>query len=387
LKIFVLLSRVPYPLEKGDKLRAFHFIKQLSKKNKIILCALNAQKLHPDALKALEPYCEAVHIIPFSKINIGFNLIKGLFNKRPFQVNYFYSRKAQKVIDKLIEETKPDHIFCQLVRVAEYVKHSSIPKTLDYQDVFSKGVYRRMEKVAFYFKPVLYLEYRRLLHYEAKVFAYFNNKLIISFPDRDLIEHPKNKEIIVIPNGVDTDYLRPQNVKKEYDLVFTGNMGYPPNINSAEFLVKKILPVVHKINPSVNLVIAGANPARSVLNLESDKVTVTGWVEDMRDYYAKSRIFIAPMQIGTGLQNKLLEGMAMKIPCITSELANSSLNATENEEILIGRTEEEYAAHIISLLKDDVKRILLVEKAYTFILGHYNWDAIFNKLDELINGR
>jgi glycosyltransferase involved in cell wall biosynthesis len=162
-------------------------------------------------------------------------------------------------------------------------------------------------------------------------------------------------------------------------------MGYPPNVDSAEYLVKKILPLVHKINPSVNLIIAGANPAKTVLNLKSDKIIVTGWVEDMREYYAKSRIFIAPMQIGTGLQNKLLEAMAMKIPGITSELANSALNAIENEEVLVGRTEKEYAAHIISLLTDEVKKEHLVERAYAFILRNYNWDAILEQLDELIS--
>jgi len=384
LKLFILLSRVPYPLEKGDKLRAFHFIKQLSKNNKIVLCALNDKKLHPDAIKSLEPYCESIYIIPLARINIIFNLIKGIFSRKPFQVNYFYSKKAQKIVDNIIDDFKPDHIFCQLVRVAEYVKHYTIHKTLDYQDVFSKGVHRLMEKSAFYFKPLLFIEYRRLVRYEAKVFGYFDNKLIISYPDRDLIVHPANKEIKVIPNGVDTDYLKPQNVKKEYDLVFTGNMGYPPNINSAEYLVKKILPIVHQTNPSVNLVIAGANPAKAVLNLKSDKVDVTGWVKDMREYYAKSRIFIAPMQIGTGLQNKLLEAMAMKIPGITSELANSALNAVENEEILIGRSEVEYSKHIISLLTDETRKKYLVEKAYSFILRNYNWDTIFKQLDEII---
>jgi len=384
LKLFILLSRVPYPLEKGDKLRAYHFLKQLSKNNSIILCALNDKKLHPDAYKALKPYCEAIFFIKLTKLRILFNLLRVFFNRLPLQVNYFYSRPARKKILKLIDEHKPDHLFCQLVRMAEYIKESPIPKTIDYQDVFSKGVHRRMKKAAFYFKPFLYLEYRRLLRYEAKVFEHFNNKLIISYPDRDLIMHPRNKEIVVIPNGVDTAYLNPIRTNKLYDLVFTGNMGYPPNIDSAVYLVKKILPLVYIDNPEVKLVIAGANPSKAILNLKSERVEVTGWVEDMREYYAKSKIFIAPMQLGTGLQNKLLEAMAMKIPCITSELANSALQAIDGEEILIGRTDEEYAAHIISLLSDQKKSDVIVEKAYSFILKHYNWDAIFEKVSDII---
>ncbi|MCK4360139.1 MAG: hypothetical protein KAV70_00220, partial [Bacteroidales bacterium] len=146
MKIFILLSRIPYPLEKGDKLRAFYHIKYLSKNNEITLFALNDSKVNIEkAFQALQPYCRSINFFDLSKFSILFNVLLAFFNGKPLQSGYFFSSRAKNRINKIISETKPDHIFCQLVRVAEYVKNQNIPKTLDYQDVFSKGVERRIQ--------------------------------------------------------------------------------------------------------------------------------------------------------------------------------------------------------------------------------------------------
>jgi sugar transferase (PEP-CTERM/EpsH1 system associated) len=384
MKIFILLPRVPYPLEKGDKLRAFNQIKYLSDCNEIHLCALNDTAIHPGAYQALKPYCKSIHFFKLPLFSRLTSLVKVLFNGKPFQVGYFYNKSIKLKIDKIIQDIKPDRIYCQLIRVAEYVKDQKIKKTIDYQDVFSKGVERRIPTAPLYLKQLLKIEYRRLVKYETTVFDIFENKTIISVPDRNLIEHSRNNEIEIIPNGVDADYYKPVESTKEYDLLFTGNMGYPPNINSVEFLVHSIMPLVLKDFPQLKVCIAGAKPSQSVLNLKRPNIIVTGWVEDMREYYSRAKIFIAPMQIGTGLQNKLLEAMAMKLPCITSGLANNALNATEGKEILTGNTPEEYAQQIISLLKDNQRSKILGEEGYNFVMKNYNWKVINTKLNAVI---
>ena len=267
------------------------------------------------------------------------------------------------------------------------LKNQPIPKTLDYQDVFSKGMERRMATAPFYMKPFLRMEYNRLLAYEHEVFDLFNNKIIISEPDRDLIPHPGKEKIVVVANGVDTEFFHPIERTKEYDLVFTGNMGYPPNINAAEFLVHKILPAIarqHK--PEIRLLIAGANPNMRVMVLKSAQVEVSGWVPDMRECYAGAKIFIAPMQIGTGLQNKLLEAMAMKIPCITSPLANQALQARDGEEILVAETPEEYARsyHFSSWGSENLAN-RIAENGYKFVMKNYNWETETRKIRSTLN--
>lgn len=385
MRLFFLLPRVPYPTEKGDKLRAFHQIKQLSRHHEIILCSLNDSVLHKDALHVLNKYVKAVHVISLDKFSILMNIVKALFSGRPLQVGYFYSTSAKRQILKLIKQYKPDHIFCQLIRVAEYVKDVPIPKTIDYQDVFSKGIDRRIALSPFYLKPFLKIEHRRLQNYERMVFDRFDNKIIISQPDRDLIPHPEREKIVVVANGVDTDFFSPMNRDKKYDLLFTGNMGYPPNINAAGFLVNQILPKLLPHKHDLRLLLAGANPNLRVMVLKSGNVDVSGWVPDMRECYASAKVFIAPMQIGTGLQNKLLEAMAMQIPCITSHLASHALNARQGEDILVAGTPEEYVKHILFLLNNPEKAKEIALNGYHFVHKNFSWEKETEKIEALIN--
>ncbi len=376
MKIFVLLPRIPWPLVKGDKLRAFNQIKQLAKNNEVVLCALNTDKKinKEEAFKALQPYCISVTFIDISKLSILINIIKAFFKGLPLQCGYFYNTKAHKKIRNIIKKHKPDMLFGQLLRVAEYIRYEETPKTIDYQDVFSMGMKRRSEIAPFYMKPFFNMEYRRLKRYEHDIFDDFDLKTIISIPDRDHIDHPKKDEILIVPNGVDIEYYTPRECEKKYDIVFTGNMSYAPNVNAVEYLANHILPLVWKKLPDVKMYIAGATPDPRVKKVASDKIIISGWLDDMRDAYAQSRIFIAPMRIGTGLQNKLLEAMSMRLPCITTTLANNSLLASEEKnEILVGNNEQELAQHIIMLLTDKDKADTLAQNGHDFVHRVYDW--------------
>ena len=377
MKIFVLLPRIPWPLEKGDKLRAYNQIKQLAKNNEIILCALNDDKKvdKQEAFQAMQPYCTSVNFIDLPKIGILFNVFRSYLLGLPIQCGYFYSSKAKKKVHKLIEQHKPDMLFGQLLRVAPYLHKVKLPKTIDYQDVFSMGMKRRAEIADIFSKPFFEMEYNRLRHYERRVFDEFDVKTIISAPDRANIDHPQRKKILIVPNGVDHEYYKPMEMEKKYDIVFTGNMGYAPNVNAVEFLAYEIMPKVWEKLPDAKLLIAGAQPDLKVKKVACDNIIVSGWVDDMREAYAQSRIFIAPMRIGTGLQNKLLEAMSMKIPCITTSLANGSLHAINGKEILVDNSSSELAADIVYLLKRPDKAVELAEEGYNFVNRVYDWGA------------
>ena len=385
MNLLIILPRIPYPLEKGDKLRAFNHVKYLSRNNDIHLVCLNDSKVSKqDAFQAVQPYVQSVRFIDLSLFCRIINLIRAFFSGKPLQVGYFYSTRAHKKIKKFIRESAPDHIFCQLVRTAEYARYEKIPKTLDYQDVFSKGVERRIKSSSWYKRPFLKMEYKRLLVYENRIFDYFSNKVIISKPDRELIPHPEREKIEVIINGVDTDFFTPMDCEKKYDLVFTGNMAYPPNVNAVEFIAYRLMPLLKKRKPGIRVLIAGATPDKRVKAVASDNIKVSGWVDDIRESYASARIFIAPMQIGTGLQNKLLEAMAMKIPSITSPLANKALEARPGEEILIGESAQEYADHIFHLLEDGDFAEQIASRAYHFVHNNYNWQSATAPLERIM---
>ena len=384
MKIFVLLPRVPYPLEKGDKLRAFNQIKQLAKHNEIVLCALNdnAKVNEQDAFRALQPYCLSVNFIRINKLQILLGLVFAFFKGLPMQCGYFYSRKAVKKIDSLIAKHKPDMLYCQLLRTAEYIRRKSLPKAIDYQDIFSYGMKRRAAIASCFTRPVFNMEYRRLKRYEAATFEDFDICTIISEPDRALFPHDKREEILIIPNGVDHDYFKPNECEKKYDLVFTGNMSYPPNVNAVDYMANEIMPIVWETRPETTLYIAGATPDPRVKKAASERIIVSGWLDDIREAYAQSRVFIAPMRIGTGLQNKLLEAMSMHLPAITSPLANASLGAKPDEEILIGGNAKELAQHIITLLTDNERAGQIAQAGYDFTNRVYDWGKATERLEE-----
>lgn len=385
MKLLLVLSRFPYPLEKGDKLRAYHQIRVLSRKHELYLFALSDQKIPSFSLEALAPYCQQIRVgrinICSKMVNSFLFFLKGL----PIQCGYFFNWKAKKQLMEFVKEVQPDRIYAQLVRTAPYVQEISIEKTIDYQDVFSQGMLRRAQKAPFWQKPFFKMESRRLQRYEAAVFDDFQHHTIITEVDRDLMPVKEKERILVVGNGVDFEQFQYRGQPKKYDLMFAGNMAYAPNVDAAEFLVKQILPRLLPQFPDLRLVLCGANPSKRVQALRGPHVTVTGWVESMSEYYAQSRIFIAPMRLGTGLQNKLLEAMATQLPCVTSPLAGKPLKgAVPQHDILICEHIENYVNAITQLLTDSAYYQQISQQGYQYVRENYSWEVMTGVLiDEL----
>lgn len=304
---------------------------------------------------------------------------------RPFQCGYYTHPKNIKEFKDYCKTINPDVIYNQFVRTSSYWS-KDYPCVLDFQDALSTNMDRRASKSIFP-KSLLYkIEAILLRREERRMFDRFDKLTIIVEEDRKEIKHTRNNEIEIIPNGVDESYFNyKKQFNKEYDIIFSGGMSYQPNVVAAEYLIKEVMPLVWEINPQARVVIAGANPKKSLLKLQNDMVIITGWVDDMKEYYEKSKIFIAPMLIGTGLQNKLLEAMAMNLPCITSSLAGDALKATPDKEILIGNTPKEFAGHINNLIKDKELSVQIAENGNRFVKENYCWQTTVNKLEEILN--
>jgi glycosyltransferase involved in cell wall biosynthesis len=330
------------------------------------------------------PYCKEikfVHISIFGKI-VG--IFQALFSLKPLQVGLFYSIFSKYKVLNWFKKVKPDAVFVQLHRVAPYFQSVNIPKVLDFQDAFSMGIYRRIKASNLFIKPIYYLEYCLLKRYEYKLLDCFPYSSIISDVDEKWIDPTGKHNLQLVLNGVDLTYYQQLDYEKKFTLLFTGNMGYLPNIDAAEFIVNQIMPLVWNHFPEATIAIAGANPHARVQSLASERVIVTGFVEDLRDYYGRSKIFIAPMRIGSGLQNKLLEAMAMKIPSITSEIANSALKAKDGHEIMVCNSAENFADTIQLLSKNHDLCDTLSNQAFDFVKNNFNWHAQVFKLHQLI---
>lgn len=386
MKILFILSRFPYPLEKGDKLRAYQHIMHLKASgHEVHLAAISDIKVKQSELDKIIPLCSSVTVIPLSVFDVAINVIASFFRKLPIQAGYFYSSKNQEKINSVISKVNPDLIYCQLIRTALYIqKHKSFPRVIDYQDAFSKGTFQRMHNAPWWLKPIFKRELPLVKKLEEQSYDWFDGHLIISEQDREALAVSHDKSIAVVPNGVDTGYFFPDSSEKKIDITFVGNMKYPPNVDGACFLVEEIMPLVWKNFPETIVQIAGANPSKKVRELASDQVFVTGWIPDIRHSYRSTKVFVAPMRIGTGLQNKLLEAMAMGIPCVTTPLSFEPLKANAGIDILVGSDAAAIAGKISDLLKNEDLRYTVGRKGLDFVVANYSMEHSRILLDKEI---
>lgn len=370
-KLVIVLSRFPFPLEKGDKLRSYYQIKELSDRFSIHLIALSDTPVEENSIQELKKYCDSVTVHRLSKLSILFNSFIALIGKKPIQVGYFFNYAIHKKINTSLNTIRPDHILSQLIRTTEYTKnYHHCPKTLDYMDALSKGMERRIERAPWYKKWFFKTEYKRLLIYERIMFDYFDKKTIISEQDKRYIFHPEREQIVCVPNGIDTHFLEPVQVEKKYDFAFVGNMNYPPNVEAVVFIVNEILPAF----PNAKLLVAGATPHPKLVKLAKDNanVVISGWIDDIRTAYASAEIFFAPMKTGTGMQNKLLEAMALGVPCVTTSLANNAIGAVHNESIIVCDTHQQMILQLKELIQHPELREKIGSAGKQFVSERYS---------------
>lgn len=384
MKILVVLPRFPYPLEKGDKLRAYYQIKELSKRNDIYLFCVSHVRVLPEYVEQLRPFCKDICIVKSPKLVNYKNVLRNFLHTKSLQIGYWDSVKARKAYKAFESKVQPDVLYNQMVRTMVYVARSKYPKVMDFQDALSMNTERRLDHAHFLWHYILHFEFKMLRSTEYNSFKIFDALTIISDADSDAIPHTRNGDIYITPNGVDFDFFKPIECPKLYDVVFCGNMHYEPNVRAARYLASVVMPLVWKQMPEARLLLAGADPKKQVRELANDRVVVSGFVDDIRQSYASAKILAAPMLTGSGLQNKLLEAMSMRIPCVTTSIANDSLHAQAGKEVLIGDTAESFADHIVSLLKDDQLRSSLAQNGHDFVLQNFSWEKAGLKLEEVL---
>ncbi len=383
-RLAVVTPRFPYPLNKGDRLRIYHQLDVLHRHFDIDLHCLTFGKVGAAELGQLEGRCDTIHLYRLNPIKALFRMGWAFFSRRPFQVLLFTERRHVRGMRANILAQAPDVLLAQMVRTAEYVKDfDALPHVLDIMDTLHAGAEREAERAPWWKRPLLLEEGRRLLRYEHRVHHYFDACTIISGQDRDLLPHPDRQDVHIVPNGVDTAYFDPEaNIPAlpgdpdAHDVAFCGNLGYAPNIVAARYLVQEIGPAFHKLTGRrLQILICGAQPNASVLALASDSVTVVRDVPDIRSAYMAAPIFVAPMLVNTGLQNKLLEALALERACITTPRALSAIDVDMGDTIVPADTPSEFAHHIHALLSDSTHRTTMGRQGRLNVLEHFGWEA------------
>ena len=384
-RLLVLTSRFPYPLERGDKLRMYHQLRRLCASWEIYLFAMSDQPVAEADLDHVRSFCREVHVFRLTKMGSGLNMLAGLLSGEPFQARYFWRPGVLRQMEQKAKEIRPDLVYCQLLRMAPYALALPGPRVLDYMDCFSAGMARRIPLEPWWLRPLLRAEQRRLRRYEAQIAPFFRARSIIATRDREELSLSPALPVEVIPNGVDASFFQPMSFPPpDSELVFVGNMGYFPNVQAAQVLALDLLP---KLAPGTRLLLAGARPAPEVQRLASvPGVELTGWLDDIRQAYARGQVFVAPLFSGSGQQNKILEAMSMGMPCITTSLVNEAIGAQPGTDIVVADSLAEWEAAIRWLLEDAAARSRLGAAARAFVLGRYDWDQVAGQVDRWLLG-
>lgn len=383
MKLLIVSSRFPYPIEKGDKLRLCHQIKILSNHFEIYLFACNSSKVLDDHFNQIKQYCQAIQIHQISTMELVKNVSSALFSGLPFQVGMFTNDEIKKEIEDFAADHKIDHIYTQLIRMAENTKDLAYPKTLDYMDAFGFGMHKRAG-IGGLFRKIFYrIEGNRVKKYEKEIYKSFNNHSVIT--DKDSARLELKEPVHVVGNGVDADFFTNSGSLDSYDLVFVGNMGYIPNIDAAKVLVNEILPKLNNRERKFSLLIAGARPTKEVIELaETEHVTVGGWMQDIREAYRGGRIFVAPIFQSIGQQNKILEAMSMEIPCIVNKSVAEGLNLQDRVHCLIAESPTEFVERILELENNVELYATLIVSGKELVHNSFSWEAKTEPLVKLI---
>jgi polysaccharide biosynthesis protein PslH len=384
MKLLMILSRIPYPLDKGDKLRAYHQIKNLlAQKVDLTICCLHYEKLQSQQIAHLQSLGGKWHFIKLSYWRAALQIGYHLFTRRPFQVALFYQNKAHRAVQKIIGEEQPDHIWVQLVRTAEYAKQAvHIKKSIDYMDALGSGVSKRAKQSSGLQRIFWKEEAERLTRYENVIWNYFDHHFIISEKDAQQINAPQPKLWKIVSNGIDFDYFQRQSKQLGKKIVFIGNMAYPPNIDAALYLAKEIMPLVWKENPQIPLLIAGADPVPAIQQLASPQIMILGRQDDIRKAYEEAAIFVAPMRLGTGMQNKILEALCMEIPVITTSVATEAFEAPIQKHLITANSQQEMAEVI---LQNYLRTEYPVAENRKVVALNHNWKNIIQNLIQTIH--
>lgn len=407
MRILFLSLRSPYPPQRGDRIRSYNFIKQLSKRHDVTLVFFAESDSDIEGVEHLKAYCERVEWVQFNRYFAFINTAVHCLSRLPLQVHYWFSPQMQRKINKLIAEEHYELIHAQLFRMGQYVTDvKGTTKVLDLCDSLALNLSRRAELDCTPKRFLVKLEEKRVRRYEVQIMKAFHSGTVVANFDRDyLLNQDDSLNLSVVPMGVDLKYFRPQqydrtevveidnmdeNVNNTEDgdrvknLLFTGTMNYFPNTDAVVYFCNDILPLIHKRLPDVTFYIVGNHPSDQVRRLADNKgVVVTGYVPDIRPYFDRASVFVAPLRAGSGIQTKNLEAMAMETPIVTTSIGAMGMEVEIDKELLIADTPEKFAEHVINLLENPHIRNNLATAGRKRVEDSYDWDVLVDRLEQV----
>lgn len=396
LKILFLCHRVPYPPDKGEKTRAFHLIRGLARRHKVHLLTL-ADGAVPD-LAPLEDLCERVEVFPLSRPAAYLRAALRVLRPGPLTLSFFESDELANRMKELARRERFDVMVVFCSAMAPYAALlPDVPAVLDMVDVDSAKWAQYARFAPLPLRPVYALEARRLRRYEASLASRFQRITLATANEARLYKSfampsgsAAGARVEAVLSGVDFDFFQPMDLPKSSkpSLVFTGQMDYFANVDGVVHFAREVFPRLRQRFPELELVVVGRSPTPAVRALgELPGVQVTGAVGDVRPFLARAWVFVAPLRIAQGVQNKVLEAMASNLPVVASDRVLAGLSDggfRSGRDLLAASSNEEMERAVASLIEDAAARERLAECARQRLLTTYRWTSNLDRFEELV---
>lgn len=410
----MLVHRIPYPPDKGDKIRSFHEFCFLREKGWCIhLCTFVDDPNDLPHTDTLRSQCITSFFHRLNNVHQKIAMALALCQRKPLSVGAFYNHRAQQYVNKVLSDYPVRAVLCFSSSMAEYIFRSPVLKScfamsqelrasrrkprliMDLIDVDSDKWQQYASQSGKLRSWIYMLESRRLALYEKQIVDALDTTTVVSEAEADLLRKRTGggEKIHAVPNGVDTVYFHPvskqiadKNRKPCCTLIFCGLMDYYPNVDAVVWFVKEVLPRLRSKLGRVNFYVVGAKPAKEVLNLTAHiGVKVIGRVDDVRPHIWQAAISVAPIRIARGIQNKVLEAMAMAKPIVATEQAFEGIEAVPGRDLLVTKAEPEaYAEAITTLWEQPDLAENMAKNARRVVENRYDWNVRLEKLHALL---
>ena len=395
-----LCQRIPYPPIKGDRITSFNLLRHLCTRYRVFLGTFVDDTADNPREPVLASMVEEMHI---SRIRKPWGFVRALprwLRGEPISFALFRSRSLDRWLDAIGKRHDPVAVVAYSSNISTYAvdkfRHGAQTRKriLVFGDVDSEKFVAYAERATGPKRWLFATEAKRVRREERRLTAEADTVTLVTDEEANLFrsifdEH--RERVAVLPNGVDTGIFSPERYPQApfsaggTTLIFTGAMDYPPNVEAVVWFARKIFPAIRAKVPNAQFLIVGINPTQEVKELARDPaITVTGRVESVAAYLAHAQVAVAPLQIARGVQNKVLEAMAMALPVVASKGAMTGIAATPGENVVCADEPPQWIDACLRLLGDSAEARRIGSAARKLVLERYNWEAQFDRLDRLL---
>jgi polysaccharide biosynthesis protein PslH len=392
MKILLITHLVPYPPSGGVMIRNFNLLKQIATRHEVDLLTFN-QKPHfkssedlEKSIAALRRCCRRLEVFEIptdrSKILWYLMLLLNVFSPIPYSIWRFSSGKMKAAIVQQLRSETYDVMEIGTIALARFARLApNMPKILVHHNIESQLLYRRGQAMNNWLGKI-YIWYQawKLRRFERRYGKLFDHHTVCSEHDGDTLKGicPEAR-IVVVPNGVDTDYFQPLDVPvKPYSLVFVGGTTWFPNRDGLHYFKNEIWPILKNKVPQIEFDAIGrlVDSQLDAFGRKDRRFCLCGFVDDIRPHVAKAAVYIVPLRVGGGTRLKILDAMAMAKAIVSTSIGAEGIKCVHGQDIMLADTPQDFADRIVELLNSPARRREMGENARNKAVGMYSWEII-----------